>query len=160
MPRWTRTLTTGPRPGVELGLDHRPGGGGVGIGRELLQVGDQDDHVEQVVEALLGLGGDVDVDGLAAPFLGVEPVGGELVAHPVGLGALLVDLVDGDQHRHVGGAGVVDRLLGLRHHAVVGGDDDHGDVGDLGAAGPHRRERLRGPGVSRKVIVFSEWWTW
>ena len=88
----------------------------------------------------MGLGRDVAEDGVAAPLLGGEPVGGELVADPVGLGALLVDLVDRDQHRHVGGAGVVDRLLGLRHHAVVGGDDDDGDVGDLGAAGAHRRE--------------------
>ncbi len=32
--------------------------------------------------------------------------------------------------------------IGLRHHAVVGGDDQHDDVGDVGAAGPHRGERL------------------
>ena len=37
---------------------------------------------------------------------------------------------------------MVDRLVGLRLGAVVGGDDDHRDVGDLGAAGAHRRERL------------------
>ena len=71
---------------------------------------------------------------------GVRPSAGQLGADPFGVGALFVDLVDGDQDRHVGGAGVVDRLFGLRHDAVVGGDDDHGDVGDLGAAGAHRRE--------------------
>ena len=48
-----------------------------------------------------------------------------------GLRALLVDLVDGDDDRHVGRPRVVDRLVGLRLHAVVGGDDDHRDVGDL-----------------------------
>jgi hypothetical protein len=51
---------------------------------------------------------------------------------------------------------VVDRLRGLRHHAVVGGDDDDDDVGDLGAAGAHGGERLVARGV-RKVIVFSPW---
>ena len=35
---------------------------------------------------------------------------------------------------------MVDRLDRLRHHAVVGGDDDHDDVGDVGAACAHRGE--------------------
>ena len=37
---------------------------------------------------------------------------------------------------------VVDRLPRLRHDAVVGRDDEHDDVGDLGAAGAHQRERF------------------
>src|SRR5919204_324971 len=79
---------------------------------------------------------------LAAPFLGAEPLRGELVANPVGLGVRLVDLVDRDQHRHPRCPGVVDRLHRLRHHAVIGGDHDHRQVGDLRAARAHRRERL------------------
>ena len=89
---------------------------------------------------------------------GLRPVGGELGADPVGLRALLVDLVDRDQDRHVGGPGVVDRLVGLRHDAVVGGDDDHRDVGDLGAAGAHRGEGLVAGGVEegdRLVVVVD-----
>ena len=46
-----------------------------------------------------------------------------------------------------GRPGVVDRLDRLRHHAVVGRHHDHRDVGDLGAAGAHRGERL----VARRV---------
>ena len=126
--------------GVELGLDHVPGGGRVRVGRELLELGDEQDHVEQVVEALVGLRRDLAEDGVPAPLLGGDLHLGELAADLFGVGALFVDLVDGDQHRHVGGAGVVDRLLGLRHDAVVGGDDHDDDVGDLGAAGAHRRE--------------------
>ena len=42
--------------------------------------------------------------------------------------------------RDLGRAGVVDRLKRLRHDAVVRGHDHDGDVGDLGAAGAHRRE--------------------
>ena len=37
---------------------------------------------------------------------------------------------------------MVDRLVGLRLHAVVGGHDDDRDVGHAGAAGAHRGERL------------------
>ena len=38
--------------------------------------------------------------------------------------------------------GVVDRLDRLRHDAVVGGDDEDGDVGHLRAARAHRGEGL------------------
>ena len=42
---------------------------------------------------------------------------------------------------------MVDGLLGLRHDAVVGGHDDDGNVGDVGAAGAHLGERLVAGGV-------------
>ncbi len=58
-----------------------------------------------------------------------------------------VDLVDRHHQRHAGVLGVADRLDGLRHHLVVGRDDQHDDVGHLGAAGPHRGEGL----VARRV---------
>ncbi len=36
----------------------------------------------------------------------------------------------------------LERLFGLRHHAVVGRYHQHGDVGDVGPAGPHFRKSL------------------
>ena len=78
---------------------------------------------------------------------GCRPFVGELGEHPVGVRVGQVDLVHGDDDRHVGGARVRDRLLGLRHDAVVGGDDEHRDVGHLRAAGAHGGERL----VARRV---------
>ena len=67
---------------------------------------------------------------------------GQFGAHPLGLGALLVDLVDRYHDRHLGRLGVVDRLLGLRLDAVVGRDHDHSQVRDARAARAHRGERL------------------
>jgi hypothetical protein len=64
-----------------------------------------------------------------------------------GVGVGLIDLVDRDDERHAGGLGVVDRFLGLRHHAIVGRDDQDDNVGRLGAAGTHRREGLVTRGV-------------
>ena len=64
------------------------------------------------------------------------------VRHPLRVRVGDVDLVHGDDDRHAGGARVRDRLARLRHHAVVRGDDEHGDVGHLRAAGAHRGERL------------------
>ena len=37
---------------------------------------------------------------------------------------------------------MINRLYGLRHHVVVGGNDDNHKVGHLGAAGTHSRKRL------------------
>ncbi len=74
---------------------------------------------------------------VAAVLLGDEAELGELLAHLVGVGAVLVDLVDGDDDRHPGGLGVVQRLDRLGHDAVVGRDDEDGDVGHLRTAGTH-----------------------
>src|SRR5439155_8671385 len=55
-------------------------------------------------------------------------------------GVALVDLVDRHDDRDAGCLGVTDRFDRLRHHAVVGRYHQHGDVGNLGAAGAHGRE--------------------
>ena len=81
-------------------------------------------------------------DRVAAPLFRDEAVLGELVADAVGVGARLVDLVDGDDDRDARLLGVVDGLDRLRHRAVVGGDDEHDDVGHLRAARAHGGERL------------------
>ena len=93
------------------------------------------------------LGGHLGELGRAAPLLRLQPFGGELGADAVEVRVRDVDLVDGDDDRHLGGARVRDRLARLRHHAVVGRDDEDRDVGDLGAAGAHGGERL----VARRV---------
>src|SRR3954471_15978448 len=133
--------------GVELGLDDDARRVRVRVCLEVLELGDDEDRLEEVVEVLVRLGGHVDELGVAAPLGRLQAALRELGAHARGVGALLVDLVDRDQDRHLGRLGVVDRLVGLRLHAVVGGDDDHRDVGDLRAAGAHGGERL----VARRV---------
>ena len=116
--------------------------GRVGIGFEILQVGHQQNHFQQQVQVLLRLGGDRHHDRVAAPILGQQAAVGELLLDALGLGVGLVDLVDGDDDRHFGGAGVVDGFEGLRHDAVVGRHHQDHDVGDLGAARAHAGERL------------------
>ncbi len=133
---------------VESRLDDRAGGLGVRIRAQVeLGVGDEEDALEQIVEVFLLLRRHARDLCRASPLLGLEPVGGEVGEHAVGICVGQVDLVDGDDDRHVRGAGVRDRLFRLRHHAVVCGDDEDGDVGHLRAAGAHRGERL----VARRV---------
>ena len=76
---------------------------------------------------------------VAAPLLGHQPVLGELLLDPVGVGLGLIHLVDGHDDGDLGGLGVVDGLHGLGHDAVVGGHHQDGDIGDHGAAGAHGR---------------------
>ena len=84
---------------------------------------------------------------------GMQPVLGQLLHDPVGVGVGPVDLVEGDDDRDVGRPGVVDGLDGLRHDAVVGRDDQHHDVGRLRPSGPHGGERLVARGVDERDQV-------
>ena len=109
------------------------------------------------------LGGDVDEHRLAAVLLGHQAVLGELAAHLGRVGAFLVDLVDRDHDRHVGRLGVVERLDGLRLHAVVGRHHEDRDVGDLGTTGTHGGERLVTRGVDegdRALVALVRRCTW
>jgi hypothetical protein len=89
---------------------------------------------------------------IAAPIFGQQAAVGELLLDALGLGVGLVDLVDGDDDRHLGRLGVVDGFERLRHDAVVGRHHQHDDVGDLGAAGAHA-VNASWPGVSMKTIL-------
>ena len=107
-----------------------------------LGVRDEQDPLEQVVEVRLLLRRDLRELRRASPLLGLEALRGQLAPHAVRVRVRDVDLVDRDDDRHLGRARVRDRLLRLRHDAVVGGDDEHRDVRDLRAARAHRREGL------------------
>ena len=90
---------------------------------------------------------DVDEHGVATVLLRNQAVLGQLLADLVRVGALLVDLVHGHDDRHVGRLGVVERLNGLRHDAVVRCDHEDRDVGHLCTTGTHGGERLVARGV-------------
>src|SRR5829696_2154909 len=131
----------------------------VGIGPQVERGVRGEQHgLQQVVDADPLPGGDVDEHRVAAVLLGHQPVLGELLTDLGRVGPLLVDLVDRDHDRHLGGLGVVERLDRLGHDAVVGGDDQDDDVGDLRASGTHRGERLVTRGVDegdRALVVLQ-----
>ena len=84
---------------------------------------------------------------LAAQIFDLDLVLQQFGLHPHRIGVALVDLVDRDDDRHARRLGVGDGFDRLRHDAVVGGDHQHDEVGDLGAARAHRGEG----GVARRV---------
>ena len=84
---------------------------------------------------------------------------GEFLTHAVGIGAVLVDLVDGDDDGNAGRLRVVDRLDRLRHDAVIGSHHQNHDVGDFRTAGTHGGERLVTRGVDEGdllVVVIDD----
>ena len=87
---------------------------------------------------------------VAAVVFGHQPDLSQALLDVVEIGVGQIDLVDCDDYRNVGGASVIDRLLRLRHHAFVGGDHQHDDVGDLGAARAHRSERLMARSIDER----------
>src|SRR6478736_273561 len=101
------------------------------------RVGGQDDRLEQLVEVEVGLRGDVDEHRVAAVLLGHQAVLGQLATDLGRVRLRLVDLVDRDHDRHAGRLGVVERLDGLRHHAVVRRHHEDRDVRGLRATGTH-----------------------
>ncbi len=102
----------------------------------------EQDGIEQLVDTIARDGAALDVDRVAAPLLGLQALGGELAANAVGMGVGPVDLVDRDDDGDLRRAGVVDGLLRLGHHPVVGGHDQDDHVGRLSAARAHGGECL------------------
>ena len=104
---------------------------------------------------------DLVVDRGPAPFLGGQAVLGQLPLHEVDVRFHEVDLVHGDDDGHLRLLGVVDRLDGLGHDAVHRRDDQHDDVGHLGAARAHHGEGLVAGGVQEHDpaldLPFRRW---
>src|SRR6478672_4033726 len=133
---------------VQVRLDRHTLGLHVGVGPQVQRgVGGQYDGLEQRFDVGALLGGDVDDHGVAAEFLWHQTVFGELAADLLRVGTFLVNLVDCDHDRHIGGLRVVDGLHRLRHHTVIGCDNQDRDVGGLRATGTHGGERLVARGV-------------
>ena len=130
-----------------LGFQARADGRAVGVGLVFVQLGRDQQRFEQVVDALAGRGAGFARLRRRRPIRSGRCRWWKAADRCVDVRAGQVDLVHGHDDRHIRGPGVADRFLGLRHDAVVGGDDEHGDVGDVGAAGPHFGERL----VARRI---------
>ena len=142
VPSRTSRVACTPSPSLRLASRQVPRAGLFGLALSSFSSATTRQLIEQFVDALAGGGAGFDERRVAAHVVGQHVQAVKLLRGLVDVGAGHVDLVDGDDERHAGRLGVADGFLGLRHDAVVGGDDDDGDVGDLGAAGPHLGEGL------------------
>src|SRR3954451_8023486 len=126
---------------VELGFDDGADRVPLRVRLQLLEIRDEQDHLDQLVETDPRLGRDGNERHVAAVLLDHDAGFGQLGLHAVGVGVRLVDLVHRDDDRDLGRLRVADRLERLGHDAVVCSDDDYRDVGHLCTAGAHGGER-------------------
>ena len=89
---------------VEVRLEHQRPCRHLGVRTELLDLRDQQDRLEQLVDADARGRCDVDDDRVATPSLGDQLALDELLADARGIGVLAVDLGDRDDDRHFGRA--------------------------------------------------------
>ena len=148
VPRLTSTVATAPRPFSMLDSITTPEARPVARRLQLQHLGLQQDRLEQLVDALRRSCAETLTNMFWPPHSsGMTSCLDSSCAHALRVGVGLVDLVDRHDDRHAGGARMLDRLDGLRHHAVIGRHHQHHDVGGLGAAGAHRGERR----VARRI---------
>ena len=138
---------------VELGFEDDALGGALRVRLQVEQFGLQQDRFLQLVEIGLLQRRHLDVEHLAAKLLDDDLVLQQFLADPVGSRVGPVDLVDRDDDRNLGRLRVADRLDGLLHDAVIGGDDQHDDVGDIGAARTHRGKGLMARRVDERDLL-------
>ena len=124
-------------PLVELGFDHAAFGGAVRIGFQFEQFGLKLDFLDQRIETGFLECGDFDILHIARHFLDDDFILQQRLAHFLRIGFGLVTFGDRDDHRHARCLGMVDRFDRLRLDAVIGGHDQHDDVGDVRAALAH-----------------------
>ena len=122
---------------VEPRFEHAALAGAVRVCLELQHFCGQKDGLEQIVDALAGLCGDLADLGLAAPVGRRQTVLGQLGENAVRVCPVLIHLVDGNDDGDVRRLRVVDCFDRLRHDAVVGGDHENGNVGAHRAARAH-----------------------
>ena len=127
---------------LDLRLDHVAFGGHFRARLQFHDLGLQQNHLQQRIDALLRGRRNLDGNGVAAPGFGAQAVFLQLLLHAVGIRRRQIAFVDGDDDRHLRRFGVIDGFDRLRHDAVIRGHDQHRDVRDIGAARPHLRERL------------------
>ena len=122
---------------IQAGFNDSTLGAAGGIGFELLHIRNQLHHLKQLVDSLVGFGGNRNADHISAPFLRHQAVLGELLLHALHIGGFLINFIDGDNDGNLGGLGMVDGLNRLGHDAVVRRDHQNGDIRNLGASGTH-----------------------
>ena len=120
---------------VQFGLDDNAAGRAGRIGFEFGNFRHYQQVLQQVADAVPGAGRNGNGNYVAAPILDQQIALAELPLDPFRVGSGQIHFVDGDHNGHLGGPGVVDGFLGLRHNAVIGGHHQDGNISNPGAAG-------------------------
>ena len=122
---------------LHLRFNDVAGGFFVLVGFQFEHFGFERDAFEQFVDAHAGFGTHGYAPDASAPVFHHHAVIIELLLEAVGVGGGQIHLVHRNDDADTGGLSVLDRLNRLGHHAVFSGDNQHGDIGQIGSAGAH-----------------------
>ena len=127
---------------IDFGFKHGAHGGQSRVRFQVLQVCDQQKNFEQQLEVLACFCRDLHGRRVAAPILRKQTFLGKLAFDALGIDTGFIDFVDSDDNGYLCSLGMRNRFLGLGHHSIIGGDNKHNDVCNLGAACAHQGERF------------------
>ena len=155
VPRWISTVATAPRPRSSLASSTTPSAGRFGLA--LRSSSSACSRIaSSSLSRLVFLSAETSTSSTSPPSSSTtSSCCSSSWRTRSGLRIRPVHLVDGDDDRHLRRLGVADRLDRLLHDAVIGGDDQHDDVGDIGAARAHRGEGLMARRVDKGDLLAA-----
>ena len=130
----------GTTAAIELGFNHSPFRHTIGIGFQIENFSLQGNHLKQFIEIAAFFCRDLDFKRIAAHRLDLHFILQQFRTHAFGIGAWLVDFVDGHNHRHFRSLGMIDGFNGLRHHTVISRHHQNHNIRDLRTTRTHRRK--------------------
>ena len=120
-----------------FGFDDRATCSSFGGRLKLKQFRLQLDCFLQFFHAVAGQRGDMGTLNITTQVFDLDLMRQQFGLNFIRIDTRLVALVDGDNDRDIGRFGVSNCFNGLWHQAVVGGDHENDDIGDIGAPSPH-----------------------
>ena len=121
--------------------------GTVRVRLELLHFRNEQNHFKEIIDTHFGVCGNRDARHVAAPLFRHELVFGELLLDEIRVCGRFIHFVDGNDDGNARCLSVVDGFYRLRHDAVIGCDDQHGDIRNHSASCTHGGEG----GVTRRI---------
>ena len=91
-------------------------------------------------------------NGISAPILWNQAEITKLTLNPFRIGIVLIDLIHSHNNRNLGCLGMGNGLLGLIHYTVIGSNNQHNDIGNLGTTGTHFGKGSMTRGVNKGDI--------
>ena len=127
---------------VQLRLHHDGFSRAIGIGLQFHDFCLQSQFFEQGIKAGFLERRNLDVLNFTAHSFHDNFMLKQTLTHLLRICAFLVDLIDSNDHRHIGSLGMLNGFNRLRHQAVISCDDQDYDIRYRGTALTHLRERF------------------
>ncbi len=156
--RLNQQVGRGSHARLQARFDHKTCRATARIGLQLEHFGLQQNHFQQIVNTLSRSSADGATNQIAAPIFRGQSFLLQLAFHAIHVGRPQVNLVDRNHHAHFRGLRMLNRFAGLRHDAVVGGDNNDSDIRQVRATGAHRGECRMARRVEKSdgVVVIGD----